>query len=154
MALLQAAEHTQGVQLVTFTRLTPRQQHEPGEYEQLKLYHCPVQNHQEQGTRDSPMFTNVFCSAMLDESCFQAPLLTLPGNNTLKDLRASGEHLKSKPVCGITPLLSRPALQEAGWEAWVCFMVSTQKTPSRSSRNFHSLLQNTIGVYWKVMGDG
>lgn len=105
-------------------------------------HHSPVQNQQGQGTRGSPKLTNTFCSTRLDESCFQAPLLALPGNNTLKDLRATGEHSKSEHVCTITPLLSthqhcRKHGGKHGCASWRC----TQTTPSRSSRNFHSLLQ-------------
>lgn len=108
-------------------------------------HHSSVQNHWGQGTRERPKLTNAFCSAMLGQSCFQAPLLTLPGNNTLKDHRGTGEHWKSERVCGITPLLScRKQRGKHGCALWL----STQKTPSRSSRNFHSLLQQH---YWCLL---
>lgn len=150
MALSQAAEHTQWVQLVIFTRLTPTEQHKGIPHWGIwtaQPHHSPVQNHQGQGTRESPKLTNAFCSAMLDESCFQAPLLTLPSSNTLKDLRATGECSKSEH--GITPLFStHQHCRKQGGKHGCALWLSTQKTPSRSSRNFHSLLQQR---YWCLL---
>lgn len=110
-------------------------------------HHSLAQSHQGQGTRESPKLTNTFCPAMLDENCFQAPLL--PGNITLKDLRATRECSKSEPVCGTTPLLStHHHCRKQGGKHGCALWLSTQKTPSRSSRNFHSLLQKH---YWCLL---
>lgn len=109
-------------------------------------HHSPVQNQQGQGTRGSPKLTNTFCSARLDESCFQAPLLALPGNNTLKDLRATGEHSKSEHVCTISAFHT-PALQEAWWKTWVCFMAMYPDNSFKKLQEFPFTATATLLVF-------
>lgn len=113
-----------------------------------------VQNHQGQGTRERPKLTNTFCSAMLGKSCFQAPTYT----TWQKHLKGSSSNWGTLKIwtLSVASLPCFPHTSTAGSSVenmGVLYSYLPRKLLQEAPGISIHCYSNTIGVYWKVMGD-